>query len=541
MPRHVPETFSIERKLARVVWSGAAFASLVLSGCTRDTVGPVEPGGRAAVTSMGSKAAVTLGSLSPAPASGLSTRTSPESTTEWTNLGKRLTPEEFSKVAELRVRAAGKVEIKNNPPFEAYYCIEKKAREWYFHTSSACHWSGLGSYGLTGSGGHLRIEFRVLKEDGTNELLPVFGPDSTGAYSLGMDTPGQVQMRRYALRGMAAWTGHPTIPMYTFSDGRNVTLEMVPKTEAALIAECMGDLGKDMITRGQEITCIARKDPENAPGELKVNGWSFDGEPRTDGDPTSVTWKGVMVEGGVVEVKGRIGSEAEQTARATIQVEDRDWSGKEPLISVKEVRGGEDPRMGLLPSVPFWADELGYAKFFNIETAGSLPEEPVAEVQSGPNSGRYYFPEGTQFPVYARYVLNTAAMASGSEFARLQESGGGGNRIGGINWCSRTVVPGLLDLVRAHELKHIEVYAQTYKQELSAHAVRLEAMSSRDASELLDAYDSVYRIINPTAHEESNSIHQKTGNPFRVTPRDGEGDCVLRNAQGQELTNRPEN
>lgn len=541
MPRHVPETFSIERKLARVVWSGTAFASLVLCGCTGDTVGPVEPAGRAAVTNISSKAAVTLGSLSPAPASGLSTRTSPESTTEWTNLGKRLTPEEFSNVAELRVRASGKVEIKNNPPFESYYCIEKKAREWYFHTSSACHWSGLGSYGLMGSGGHLRIEFRVLKEDGTNELLPVFGPDSTGAYSLGMDTPGQVQMRRYALRGMAAWTGHPTIPMYTFSDGRNVTLEMVPKTEAALIAECTGDLGKDMITRGQEITCIARKDPENAPGELRVIGWSFDGKLRTDGDPTSNTWKGVMVEGGVVEVKGIVAGGAEQTARATIQVKDRIWS---PAFTVTPVRNGDDDRLTLNSAI-MWPHDLGAANFFRTPNRGAAPPEMTGVVDGGPNHEMRYFTD-LSFPVYAHYVLNHAAMSRGSAFYLAQEEDrpGGGTRLGGTNWCDRSVVTGSLpSLVEAHELRHIEVYKEAFVRQLQPVLQRLEPMTGPDATELLDAYDEAFAATQKTAHDESEAIHRvpNAGNPNVVKPRDSQGECLLRNQAGGELKNKEQN
>lgn len=395
MSRHVPGTFSFKRNVARIAWSGTACASLLLSGCMRDTTGPIEPAGRPAADNVTSTAAVPLGSLSPSPASGLSTRTSEESTTEWTNLGERITPEEFARVAALRVRVTGTVEIKNNPPFESYYCIEKKAIQWYFWTSSACHWSGLGSYGLRGTSmgpnGHLRIEFRVLKDDGTAESLGIVGPDSTGAHSLlGMRTPGQVQMRRYALRGVAAWTGHPTIPMYTFSDSRNITLEMVPNTEAELIVDCTGDLGKDKITRGQEITCIARKNPQDAPGELKIIGWSFEGKPRNDRDPVSVTWKGVMAKGGTVEVKGTIGGGAEQTARAAIQVDARNWGGTMPYpeglpdasvipeafpkLPVREVSGKDEWQDGGLGLYRYGIDWRGH----------------FAPIQSGPNAGWWY-------------------------------------------------------------------------------------------------------------------------------------------------------
>ena len=452
MSRHVPGILSFKRKLARIAWSGTASASLLLSGCMRDVVGPIEPAGRPAADEVGSNAPISLGSQSASPASGLGTRSAAESATEWTNLGGRITPEEFSRVAELRLRVDGTVEIKNNPPFESYYCIEKKAIQWYFWTSSACHWSGLGSHGLMGYRGHLRMEFRVLKEDGTDGMIPVFGPDSTGAYSLGLETPGQVQMRRNGLGGTASWAGHPTIPMYTFSDGRTVTLEMVPKTGTALVVECTGDLGKEKVTRGQEITCTARKDPANAPGEFKVIGWSFEGTPRTDGDLASVTWMGIMVKDGTVEVKGKIGGGVEQTARSTVQVKDRDWRGTMrypeglpeasvvpsafPMLPVGEVSGRDEWHEG----------GLGLYRY-GIEWRGHF-----APIESGPNAGRWYLKTP---PAWMRPKVQLSPyLEPGDPFYEAQTGRRSGDKSpprGYTGWCTKADMDRLRIEVLDHE------------------------------------------------------------------------------------------
>ncbi|MDP9349545.1 MAG: hypothetical protein M3P24_10470, partial [Gemmatimonadota bacterium] len=79
------------------------------------------------------------------------------------------------------------------------------------------------------------------------------------------------------------------------------------------------------VTRGKEISCTASKAPASASGELRITGWSFEGKARTDGDVTSTEWKGIMVKGGTVEVRGTIDGKNVKPAEQSIRVERRQW------------------------------------------------------------------------------------------------------------------------------------------------------------------------------------------------------------------------
>jgi hypothetical protein len=145
-------------------------------------------------------------------------------------------------------------------------------------------------------------------------------------------------------------------------------------------------------------------------------------------------------------------------------------------------------------------------------------------------------------PVFAYYVLNRAAIVAGSPFYNQQEpnSGTGGTVIGGLNWCSRSVVTGpLLGLVQAHELEHVRVYQEKFSTDIAPQLAALEPKTSTSMSELLDAYDAVRRSADGPARTASSAIHNKTGNPYRLTTSDAGGGCALKNENGQELTNAP--
>jgi hypothetical protein len=322
--------------------------------------------------------------------------------------------------------------------------------------------------------------------------------------------------------------------------GQFITVEYLSQNK--LVVECEGDLPTtNTVTRGAEVTCAARKDPVNAPGALTISGWSFDGQPRTDGDLTSATWKGVMVKGGTVEVKGTIGGGTEQTARATVQVKDRTWS---VAFTVKQVGNGDDDRLTLNSAIR-WAHDLGGANFFTTPSRSASSPEVTEVVDGGPNHEFRYFTD-LSFPVYAHYVLNHAAMSRGSAFylAQEEERPGGGTRLGGTNWCDRSVITSSLPrLVEAHELRHIEVYKEVFFQELQPVLQRLEPMTGPDAGELIDAYEEAFAEVQKTAHEASDAIHKipNAGNPNLVKPRDSQGECLLRNQIGGELKNKEPN
>lgn len=98
-------------------------------------------------------------------------------------------------------------------------------------------------------------------------------------------------------------------------------------SSARLVLTCKGDLpSPNRVTRGEQVTCTASKNPRDAAGELKITGWTFEGRARTDGDVTSTEWRGIIVKPGTVQVSGTIGGVA-VTDSAQLAVKAREWSG----------------------------------------------------------------------------------------------------------------------------------------------------------------------------------------------------------------------
>ncbi|MEW5928165.1 MAG: hypothetical protein AB1941_11820 [Gemmatimonadota bacterium] len=463
----------------------------------------------------------------------------------------------------VRVRVSGAIKLGVTAEYASIYCKD----QWDIDSGRCTRLRGqqVGPMGVVGWNDALKVS--VFVGETQVPLSPVPGDENTVEGVVQATGPVQVSRRSFRLLFDCP---DICLPVLTFSGQQTLTVDTIrtgpacpapssaaaqpafgtaavddragessaceEEDDAGLVLECSGDLGANKVTRGQEITCTTRKDPADAPGALTISSWTFDGEPRTDGDPTSVTWNGVMVKGGVVEVKGTIGSGTEQTARTTIQVKDRAWS---PAFTVREIANGEDGRL-TLPNLVTYAHDLGAANFFDTPTPHALPPEVVEIVDSGPNDGLRYFTD-LAIPVYAYYVLNHAAMKPGSAFYLAQEEvRPGGTRIGGINWCDRSVVVGSLPgLVEAHELRHIEVYKEVFAREIQPVLVRLESMSAADATELLDAYEPVYNRVDATARAQSEAIHDipNADNPDLVNARDTHGRCLLKNQFGRELKN----
>jgi hypothetical protein len=143
--------------------------------------------------------------------------------------------------------------------------------------------------------------------------------------------------------------------------------------------------GLNRVIRGENINCTASKDPVDAPGELRISGWSFEGNARSDGDVTSTQWSGVMVEDGRVEVRGTIGEERAEPGRAVIRVESRSW-----VDSLRDARIVYDVCAArtrtCLQSPPVEYQDLG--KTYLTESEYTLPARNVNE---GPNAGWWYF------------------------------------------------------------------------------------------------------------------------------------------------------
>jgi hypothetical protein len=296
--------------------------------------------------------------------------------------------------------------------------------------------------------------------------------------------------------------------------------------------------GPTTVLRGDSIACTAAKDPANAPGELTVTGWSFNGVARSDGDPASLEWKGVMVRSGTVQVTGRIGNGPEESASATVEVMDRAWPDV-PTMHLLELgaTGGED-RVRPLPEKISWASDLGYFRAFPEPPPGEPLEDPITYVQGGPNDGLYYFAD-LSFPIWGRIRINDVAMSRGSAFYEAQERNttAGGTRIGGQPWCSNRVVTSVLPgLVRDHEQKHADVYRQQYAAVVRAALPELERMTGT-YTELADRYEPLREEADQAAVAASWAIHNQRGNPNRVTPSENGRECNLKNEDGNLLEN----
>lgn len=309
-------------------------------------------------------------------------------------------------------------------------------------------------------------------------------------------------------------------------------VRVVPEPRQQLRLTCMGDQGANRVTRGEELRCTASS---TTAGTFTISGWKFEGKPREDGDTNSATWEGVMVRGGTVSVEGRVGNQPATPATATITVLDRDWSNKAPTATIREITNGEDSRLVLSERIVY-AHDLGAANFFTTAKPEDLPHDPVGYVNGGPNDRLTYYKD-LSFPVFAYFVLNRDAMSQGSSFYNRQESGagGGGGKVGGMNWCTRSIVTTSLPrLVEAHERLHIDVYLAALRRELPPVLSKLEKRVGSD-EELAGEYESEFGEIDRVARGESLAIHNQSGNPHQVTPRNSRGDCALRNDNGIQL------
>jgi len=377
---------------------------------------------------------------------------------------------------------------------------------------------------------YLRVNLRI--KSGTEEFplrYFIMTPDgsSVGTFSWGVaPVSGVIEIERKPQ--FAAGHKPRGDQVLKFRSGTPVPINK-PKVEL----KC----DRTTLVRGESIACSA-----TLTGGATIAEWRFQG----DGEPIvsshqEPTWAGRMVASGKISVV--LEGATEPAAEIDVTVLDRNWSGRGPTVSVKRVEIGEDSRMDSLPHVPKVAHELGYTSFFLSPTPDADLPDPTEEVQGGPNDGMEYFSDTKDFPVYGIYILNSAAMSGRSEWAMMHEAGTNASsvKLGGVNWCDRSVFADLSRLVEAHELRHVEVYKAAYTREFRTRSAALERMVDADASVLLDQYTRLHEEIDILAVKESEAIHRLKGNPNLVETRDGAGPCVLKDANGGELLNAEEN
>lgn len=109
-----------------------------------------------------------------------------------------------------------------------------------------------------------------------------------------------------------------------------------------------------------------------------------------------------------------------------------------------------------------------------------------------------------------------------------------------MNVCDADVVTRALpDLVERHEVYHGEVYERVLRANFQAALAELERKTDPDYGALYDAYDGAWSRLDSAARGASMAIHGERGNPGRVTPRDSDGDCALKNEFSEVLTHEP--
>jgi len=208
--------------------------------------------------------------------------------------------------------------------------------------------------------------------------------------------------RHYAVRNGCAQALSRSDQVVTYM----ITPEpLAPPQQPKLVLTCSGDLGENRVTRGKEIACTASKDPASGAGELKIVGWNFEGRARTDGDVTSTVWRGVMVKGGTIEVRGIIGTAEQRPVNMSVDVAPRsDWSGKIvypaalPRVIVAPERFPEPPVREESGRDIYPPGSLGTYEY-GLSWRGHL-----ALVGSGPNKDWWYLKTPPQWSTPVVYV-----------------------------------------------------------------------------------------------------------------------------------------
>jgi hypothetical protein len=449
----------------------------------------------------------------------------------------------------VRITVTGKLVVTENSGW-SFYC--STVTPWYHTQDPSCPtgaWAN-HSYGPLGvtpgsDASPLEVRFRVRAAQGSQEvrLSPWFYDGFQATAEFLNPNEGELEVGRGLSTCFATWSdvedlfGSGSADCYSFSGSQSVRVEIF-RESSRLTLSCPAT-----VVRAESIACTAGSDPAGA--RVQVTDWKFEGGGFTlhdETDPHPLSWSGQMVQSGTVTVTGTVNGQGPQTASAQVSVTDRDWSQKAPVFTVQEIRNGGDSRLTLRAAVAD-ASDLGRSDAFPTRSPADLPPEPVAEVIGGPNDGLSYFKD-LSFHVYAYYVVNDAALSRGSSFYEAQpsENGTGSNSsLGGINWCGRSVVTNQLpQLVRAHELKHIEIYRSAFTRGVGNVLRSLEPRVSTSGADLDSDYDAAWAGLDKTARSESRAIHQQRGNPNTTTPTNTRGECALKNYRGEELKNAPD-
>jgi hypothetical protein len=261
-----------------------------------------------------------------------------------------------------------------------YWYCEKKG-------GSAGPYGGVGGPS-GGHDGHLRLFYRVNGAGTPSQIL------ASAAVAKG---PGTIEVSRTGSDGYWDFSGKQTVQIWRMRGAQPPPC--TPGAAAAVTATCQQEpriklaCTPNPVTRGEVIRCTASKDSASPPGELKITGWSFKDVEREDGEVTSTEWKGVVVQGGTVQVRGTIDDRTVSPASTTIRVKRREW----PVMQF-----AEPPKVAItvdpLNMSPYPPDANAYGRFILVsdEFTAYFGAIPVSVINSGPNAGRSFLPDSVR-------------------------------------------------------------------------------------------------------------------------------------------------
>ncbi|HST61802.1 MAG TPA: hypothetical protein VLK84_24090, partial [Longimicrobium sp.] len=194
-----------------------------------------------------------------------------------------------------------------------------------------------------------------------------------------------------------------------------------------LVVECVGDLGKDRVTRGEELSCQAKTG--SASDRIEIETWSFTGtdsrgQPyrfpeKEDGAVADNPWAGKMAISGTVTVKARVNGGERQEKSAVVTVVAREWEDAPIEARVSKVTYAELPVRRRPPAYPTQVRDLGRTDFawalldFNQDVFAQISDY-------GPNHYLVYF-KRVPAEVIARVLVHPELETRG-EFWRRQAS-----------------------------------------------------------------------------------------------------------------------
>lgn len=282
---------------------------------------------------------------------------------------------------------------------------------------------------------------------------------------------------------------------------------------------CVGDLGENRVTRGEQLTCTAKG---STPGDsIAVESWSFSGtdsrgQPyvfpgRDDGPITDNPWRGKMAVSGEITVRASINGGTPQDKQVPITVQAREWAN-EPLQSTVRLANYAEfsSHPDAPPAHPVTVHDLGITYFGGEYPA---PQEPgvLAFIDDfGPN---HYLAYLTRIPVELDIaIVVSPAMSRGSDFYRQQRDNVRDVAQGAP--CVKSGFDRYVELILAHEgypstpQSHSGVFLREYRQRASERVEDL-AVPNDDLRSMAQLYgerlDAVQREADAVSDNEVDS------------------------------------